>query len=212
MNLEKKISLFLLVFSMFLVPSPPAQSQDLPEPLKVIERIRSNTELQTQLKGVVQAGMGNAFDQKIALPQKLDPLFSLAVPVFITAKKDEEVRACMGSLNSMMGNLSDEIQANIELAFFKDPNHPAVLENELPHLEIYVTAVGRPETVRQWDQINPARDSIMVKFGNKVGVVLAGEAKTLRYLLAFAKTKAGIKMREPYQIYRIPTVTIKAWP
>jgi hypothetical protein len=75
-------------------------------------------------------------------------------------------------------------------------------------MEIYLTTAGTPQAVERFDALSPRHDAILLKSGAKEAVVLPGEARTLRYLLAFAKAKAGVKKGEPYVVYRLPVVVL----
>jgi AMMECR1 domain-containing protein len=114
----------------------------------------------------------------------------------------------MGSLEAKTSSLTQEIERDLKLAFTQDPRHPPVEKSEVAGMEIFLTAVGNPVALRGFEGLSPARDGILIRSGMKEAVVLLGEAKTTRYLLAFAKAKAGIKRGESFQIYRLPSLTL----
>jgi len=202
--------LLILILIYFLGVSSPASSQSNNSiGLQTLEQIRSDPKLRFQLQELVKVAITQAFGESAKLPKDLDPIFQKPLPLFVTAKKSGEVRGCMGNLKPKRGSLAQEILTNLRLAFFQDPRHRSIREDEISGMEIYLTAVGDPVLIRDFSAINPARDAVLVRHGNKEGVVLPGEAKTLSYLLAFAKAKAGIKKGEPFQVYRIPTQTMK---
>lgn len=188
----------LFYFFLFFLPRA-LFAQDL----SILEKIRQTPALQKQMQAWVEQvvrewrGSGEA----LAYPQ--DPLFQKPLAVFITAKKGDEVRGCMGTLQPQEKSLADEIRKNLRRAFTQDPRHRPIQKSELPGMEIYVSAVGDPQLLTKPYQVNPARDAILMRSGSKEAIALPGEAKTLRYLLAFLKSKAGIKKSEPFQLYRL---------
>jgi len=188
------------MISALLIISSPARAQALQR----FQTIRSDPRLQAQLAQIVDTAVRRALGKEAALPEGLDPVFQRPMGVFVTAKRGDEVRGCMGSLQPKQGSLAEEIVKNLDLAFTRDPRHRPIRQEELPGMEIYLSAVGDPQPVFRWDALSPARDGILLKSGSKEAVVLPGEAKTLRYLLAFAKAKAGIRRGEAYQLYRLP--------
>ena len=101
-----------------------------------------------------------------------------------------------------------ETSANLKAAMTQDPRHRRVEKSELPGMEIYLTTAGTPQPVSRFDALSPVHDAILLKSGAREAVVLPGEARTLRYLLAFAKAKAGVRKGEPYQVFRLPVEVV----
>lgn len=160
------------------------------------------------LQKVLTAAARKAYGKPGQIPETLPGIFSKPQALFLTLKKADRTYGCMGALQAQGKNLLEEIQLVLPKALFQDPRHPAVGATDLPGMEVYLSAVGQPLRVDDVNRINPARDAILAKSGAKAGVVLPGEAKTLRYLLDFAKAKAGIGDQEAFQVYKVPTVTV----
>lgn len=174
------------------------------DPLSRFRVIRSSPQLRAQLAAVVDVAVRRAFGEAAPLPEGLDAVFLRPMGVFVTAKRGEEVRGCMGSLAPRKGSLAEEIVTNLQLAFSRDPRHRAIRREELDGMKVYLTTAGPPSQVERVTALSPSRDAILLKSGAKEAVVLPGEAKTQRYLLGFAKAKAGVKNGEVFQIYRLP--------
>ncbi|MFO1463326.1 MAG: AMMECR1 domain-containing protein [bacterium] len=202
-----------LFFGVILVLALPGPVFSQSEGLARFREIRSNPKLQAQLASLVDISIRRAFGEEVPLPADLDEVFQEPLGVFVTAKRGEEVRGCMGSLQPRQASLAEEIAVNLKLAFFRDPRHRPVLREELSGMQIYLTTAGTPSPVTKLGSLSPARDAILLKAGGKEAVVLPGEARTLRYLLAFAKAKAGVKKKESFTVYRFPVeilnVTLK---
>lgn len=179
-------------------------------PLSRLRAIRSSPQLQAQLATVIDVGVRRAFGETVPLPEGLDAVFLRPMGVFVTAKRGEEVRGCMGSLAPKKGSLTEEIAANLQLAFLRDPRHRPIRREELAGMKIYLSATGSPVPIERWSSVSPARDAILLKSGAKEAVVLPGEARTQRYLLAFAKAKAGVKKGEAFRLYRLPVEVVEA--
>jgi AMMECR1 domain-containing protein len=176
--------------------------------LQGFAKIRSDPDLQAQAREVVAGGMEQAFGEDVKSISGLAFPFNARAPVFVTLKKGEKVRGCMGTLQAREPTLAQEIQANLRKALFQDPWHRRVTREEIPGMEVYLTAIGLPIPVRGIGEISPARDGVLIRQGRREAVALPGEAKTQRYLLTFLKAKAGIQ-QGPYQIFRFKTETIR---
>ncbi|MCC6273396.1 MAG: AMMECR1 domain-containing protein [Deltaproteobacteria bacterium] len=198
------------VFSgiLLLLSSAPSLGQE--DPLSRFRAIRASPQLRAQLAAVVDVAVRRAFGEAAPLPEGLDAVFLGPMGVFVTAKRGDEVRGCMGSLAPKKGSLAEEIAANLQLAFFRDPRHRSIRREELAGMKIFLSATGGPLAIERWGSVSPARDAILLKSGAKEAVVLPGEARTQRYLLAFAKAKAGIKKGEAFRLYRLPVEVIEA--
>ena len=160
------------------------------------------------MQTVLEALVRQVFQQGPAMHPPLSEFFNSPVPLFVTLKKGERVRGCMGSLQTQRGSLDAEILENLRRASFQDPWHPEVQADDMPGMTIYLTAVGKARPVRAIGEISPAYDGALLRQGNREAVVLPGEAKTQRYLLALLKSKAGIDSRQAFQLYRLKTVSV----
>ncbi len=204
-----KRGLAILCFGIFLLAAGSGRAQD-EEGLRRFRQIRGDPALSAQLSQIVAVAMQRAWGESVAWPANTDPVFEQPLGVFVTLKRNEEVRGCMGSLKARKSSLREEIAANLKAALSQDPRHRRVEKNELEGMEIYLTTAGTPQAVERFEALSPRHDAILLKSGAKEAVVLPGEARTLRYLLAFAKAKAGLGKGETYQIYRLPVVVLNA--
>ncbi|GEM_PF-1580437 len=192
------ISFFLVLFS------PHVFSQDL----SILQKIKTTPRLREQLQNWVHRVIAEWKGEYVSLELPLNPIFQKPLAVFITAKKGGEVRGCMGSLIPHEKNMAEEIRRNLKLAFTQDPRHRPIQKDEIKGMNIYVSALRKQELLTKPYQVNPFRDAIMIQSGSKQAVLLPGEAKTFRYLLAFLKAKAGIH-QEPFQLYRMESETVE---
>jgi len=172
------------------------------------QKLRDDPKLRAELQAWLESEVRFIFQGENTAPPMLSEFFQRSIPLFVTMKKGETVRGCMGSLQSRRATLAEEIRENLRRAGFQDPWHREVLGDEMPGMTIYLTAVGKPRAVRDIGEISPANDGALLRQGNREAVVLPGEAKTQRYLLAFLLAKSGANPKQPYHIYRIKTLSV----
>jgi len=178
------------------------------------DELRSNSVLQAELRGWVNYGLAKAFGitpSSLSAP-KVSDFFRQSFPIFVTLQKNGEVRGCMGSLVPQRSNLAEEIPQKIELALFQDPRHRPVTKNELVGMVVFISTVITKAPVRSVQEISPAYDGVWLSAGSKGAVLMPGEAKTQRYLLALLKAKAGLKKGEAFHLYRLKTQSVKVIP
>ncbi len=195
----------IIIFCCFIFFSQNLYSQDI----SIIQKIRSHADLQKQLQDWVQNVVYEWKGETTESNFPVSPLFKQSLAVFVTAKKEGQVKGCMGSLRPRKENLAQEIRENLKLAFTKDPQHRPVLKDEVSGMEIFVSALGSPRLLSKPYQVSPAHEAILMRSGSKEAIALPGEAKTLRYLLAFLKAKAGIGKKENFQLYRLESETVE---
>jgi len=177
---------------------------------EVFQEIRRSSVLQEELKAWVAYAIAETYQQNIKKPV-LSPVFQERLPVFITVKKQEITLGCMGSLQAKKESFAQEILSNLHLAFTRDLRHPPIFEQQAKNLEVFVSTVSQKERVDSLHSISLSQDGVLLKQGNREAVVLPGEAKTKRYLLAFLKAKAGIRKERPYQLYRLKVETLSTF-
>ncbi len=180
----------------------------LAQDISLIQKIRQSPELQKQLQVWLMQTIQIWQGENIKLHYPADSLFQKPLAVFVTAKKNGEVRGCVGTLLPREKSLADEILKNLKMAFSQDPRHRPIQKDEVPGMEIYISALSSPKLLSKPYQINPARDAILMRSGSKEALALPGEAKTLRYLIAFLKAKAGLRNPDPYLLYRLQSESV----
>lgn len=196
-----RLLLILLINAVF-------PSSAVSAPFNPFDEISHHPQYRTQLQSLLEKAVAHNFGRGGALPESHYP-FDRPTGLFVTATREGRVLGCMGTLSPQYGTLTEEIFFNLQKAFSQDPRHRPITANQLEGLVIVLTAVGKPVPLGSLASVNPARDAILIKSGSREAVVLAGEARTLRYLLALAKSKAGIGKDETFQIFRLPARTLR---
>ncbi len=118
---------------------------------------------------------------------------------FVTLARGTQVRGCMGTLAPTQPNLVDELVQAAVAAARSDPRYPPVTPEELPRLSISITVVFRLVPLTDIRQLRP-EDGLVVRRGEKVGVVLPYEGKDPKVRLEWGKKKAGIAESEPHEL------------
>lgn len=173
-----------------------------------LKQIYSDPNLQEEFKKLVRWSVKESFLKNSAREPELSEFFRRRAALFITFKKGSQVRACMGALKPQQASIKKEIPYFIQLALFHDPWHRRVDFSELSAMEVYISFVGKPVPIKNITELYPAKDGAYIKQGARGAVVLPGEAKTQRYLLALLKSKAGIDKARPYQLFKVPSISL----
>ena len=124
--------------------------------------------------------------------------------VFVSLKKEGQLRGCIGTIQPVQPTLSEEIMENAVSAATRDPRfHPVTLE-ELDAITISVDVLSKPEPVSGLEELNPSRYGVIVKSGWKKGVLLPDlpGITTAEEQVRIAKLKAGIGENETIELMR----------
>ena len=120
--------------------------------------------------------------------------------VFVTLKKDGELRGCIGSLQAHRA-LADDLKANALAAAFRDPRFPPVTVDELTELEIEVSVIGVSQPMAHGSeadalaQLEPMVDGVILEYGQHRSTFLPQVWEQLpdrRQFMAHLKVKAGL--------------------
>ncbi len=124
--------------------------------------------------------------------------------VFVTLKKNNKLRGCMGTFSPVQKNAAYEIVSNAMTAAENDPRFPEVNKEELNDIKISVDILSEPEQVRDQAELNPEKYGILVKGGHQTGLLLPDleGIETAEEQLNIAKRKAGLKENAEVEIYR----------
>jgi len=141
----------------------------------------------------------------MALPEGIpDDLTKNHAGVFVSLKKEGNLRGCIGTFLPTRNNIALEIIENAVSAATRDPRFPPVSLNEINLLTISVDILSQPEEVDDVSQLDPRKYGVIVTSGFKKGLLLPDleGVDTIEYQLDIARQKAGIARGENYQIQR----------
>jgi len=124
--------------------------------------------------------------------------------VFVSLKKNGNLRGCIGTFMPTQGNIAQEIIKNAISAAVDDPRFSSVNVSELEDLSISVDVLSAPEEVKDISQLNPRKYGVIVSSGYKKGLLLPDleGVDTVEYQIDIAKRKAGIYPGEKVKLYR----------
>jgi len=103
--------------------------------------------------------------QEIIAPPRETPneLLKKQAGVFVTIKKQEELRGCIGTYLPTKGNLAEEIIQNAIAAAAEDYRFDPISGEELPYLSYTVCLLSAPELVEDISSLDPKKYGIIIK-------------------------------------------------
>jgi AmmeMemoRadiSam system protein A len=125
--------------------------------------------------------------------------------VFVSIKKDGNLRGCIGTIYPTQENIAKEIIRNAVAAGFHDPRFEEVTEDELDSLVYDVDILSPPEKVNSISELDPKKYGVIVRKGARQGLLLPDleGVDTVEEQLKIACRKAGIDYEsEDFEIER----------
>lgn len=140
----------------------------------------------------------------ISPPLEFIPEMKGKAGVFVSIKKRGELRGCIGTYSPTTGNVAAEIIQNAISAATQDPRFPPVESSEFDELEYSVDVLSPPEKVAGRKSLNPKRYGVIVKKGNRRGLLLPDleGVDTVDDQIRIASLKAGISPEEDIEFFR----------
>lgn len=128
--------------------------------------------------------------------------------VFVSLKKNGQLRGCIGTIAPTRNNVIEEIEENAISAATRDPRFYPVEPEELPELDISVDVLSDAEPVRNMDELDPKRYGVIVSSGGRRGLLLPDleGVNTVDEQVAIAMQKAGIEPGEPVKLERFEVI------
>ena len=137
-------------------------------------------------------------------PQGLPSEMAERAGVFVSLKKDGELRGCIGTFEPTAKNIAEEIMQNAASAALRDPRFPPVREDELDEIIYSVDVLTEPELVRGADELDARRYGVIVESRGRKGLLLPDLAgvDTAEEQLRIARKKGGIPEDAAIRIWR----------
>ncbi len=147
------------------------------------------------------------------------PVFNQLGACFVTLKKYNNLRGCIGSIIAHQPLIKDLVQ-HAQDAAFRDPRFNPVEESEINDLAIDISILSEPKPMQFTDeqdllkQIVPFKDGIIIKDGRYQAVYLPSVWEDLPekdMFLKSLKVKAGMSpdhFSSKFEAYRFSTVCI----
>jgi AMMECR1 domain-containing protein len=170
--------------------------------------------LDTRTQSEILVLARRAFDAFIKEHRVIDPPSPLPAPldqrcgVFVSSMRNGAPRCCMGTLYPLQPNTALEIIENAVAAAGRDRRFAPIKPKEAAGLILIVSFVGKPTPISQAELagLDPTRDGLVVKSGDRYGVVLSGETSTVERMLAWGRVRANARNGASVELFRLPVV------
>jgi AmmeMemoRadiSam system protein A/AmmeMemoRadiSam system protein B len=138
-----------------------------------------------------------------SIPIMNEKMFNERHGVFVSIKKEGELRGCIGSIFPTTDCIAREIIKFAVEAGQRDPRFSPVEEEELEDLEYSIDILMTPIKASK-EELDPKRYGVIVRCGSRSGVLLPDleGVDTVEDQLSIALEKAGIDKYEEYSIER----------
>ena len=145
------------------------------------------------------------YTQRESLP---DAITQEIAGVFVSLKKDGQLRGCIGTIAPTTGSIAQEIERNAIEAAFYDPRFAPLDRSEFPYLTVSVDVLDTPEPIADQSELDPINYGVIVTKGNRRGLLLPNlpGVDTVDQQIEIAKSKAGLKPSEIPDLERFKVV------
>ena len=130
--------------------------------------------------------------------------------VFVSLKKFNNLRGCIGTIAPTTNSVGEEIIRNSIEAAMHDPRFTEVSEDELEDIDISVDVLMDAVPCNK-EELNPKKYGVIVSRGNKRGLLLPDleGVDTVEEQLRIASDKAGIDFDDDYNIEKFEVIRYK---
>jgi AmmeMemoRadiSam system protein A len=149
---------------------------------------------------------------KMVVPEGLSSeLLDKRAGVFVSIKKNGQLRGCIGTINPTKKNIADEIINNAISSGTQDPRFEPVSEEELDELVYSVDVLGEPEKINSLGELDVNRYGVIVTSGLRRGLLLPDleGVESPEQQVTIALQKAGIGNSEKYELERFKVIRYK---
>ena len=145
----------------------------------------------------------------IDMPENLpDILTKTRAGVFVSIKKNGQLRGCIGTIEPTQNNIAQEIMRNAISSGIHDSRFSPVRKDELENLVYSVDVLSPAEQIGDKNMLDVKRYGVIVTSGRKRGLLLPNldGVDTVDEQLSIACQKAGIGKHEKYTLERFEVV------
>ncbi|MBS3810868.1 MAG: AmmeMemoRadiSam system protein A [Halanaerobiales bacterium] len=147
----------------------------------------------------------NFIENKQRIEPPLDKeAFNKRAGVFVTIKKDGQLRGCIGTIEPAEDNVAEEIISNAISAATRDPRFRQLKKGELDKINVSVDILGPKEEIDDLQELNPDKYGVIVKKHSRTGLLLPNleGIDSVKKQIDIACKKAGIYPEEEYSLAR----------
>jgi len=150
--------------------------------------------------------------KKISPPKNLpDEMLNNRAGVFVSLKKNNNLRGCIGTIEAVRSSIAEEIINNAISAGAEDPRFEPVTEDELQLLSYSVDVLGKAQKVNSKNELDVKKYGVIVSLRGRRSLLLPNleSVDDVDTQINIALKKAGIGEHEPYNIERFEVVRHK---
>ena len=131
--------------------------------------------------------------------------------VFVSIKKDGNLRGCIGTTSPVETSIAEEIIANGISAASRDPRFDPITEDEFDSLTYSVDVLSPAEPIKGKYELDVNRFGVIVRCGSRSGLLLPAldGVDTVEEQISIALKKAGIAQSESYTMERFEVIRHK---
>jgi len=129
--------------------------------------------------------------------------YSAPAGVFVSLKKDGQLRGCVGTYRPERETVAEEVVHNAIASAVRDPRFSPLHLRELEAIECSVDVLSPPEPTAP-GKLDPYRYGVIVVQGTRRGLLLPDVEgiRSVEAQIRIAKEKAGISVDEACQLFR----------
>ncbi len=148
---------------------------------------------------------GKVIDTPDYLP---DEMLENQAGVFVSIKKQGQLRGCIGTISPVTDSIAEEIIQNAISSGTRDPRFNPVKDFELCDLVYSVDVLGEPEPIKSIEDLDVVRYGVIVSNGYRRGLLLPNleGVETPVQQVEIALSKAGIQKDESYTMERFAVI------
>ncbi len=180
---------------------------------KRIEEIRKNEDeyvalARSSLESFVREGKMIEIPDGLPKEMKTD-----RAGVFVSIKKDGQLRGCIGTIVPTRENIAGEIIYNAISSGTEDPRFFPVESSELESLVYSVDVLMKPEPINSMHELDVIKYGVIVRSGYRSGLLLPNleGVNTPEEQVDIALQKAGIRKNEEYSMQRFEVIRHSAY-
>lgn len=131
--------------------------------------------------------------------------------VFVSIKKNGQLRGCIGTIYPVSTSIADEIIRNAVSSGTQDPRFESIEADELDKLVYSVDVLKEPEPINTIDELDVERYGVIVRAGRRSGLLLPNleGVDAPEKQVSIALQKAGIRENENYKMERFEVIRHK---
>lgn len=140
-----------------------------------------------------------------------DEMLKNKAGVFVTIKKNGQLRGCIGTISPTRDNIALEIVNNAISSATRDPRFEAVSPDELDEISYSVDVLLEPEPINSIKYLDVKKYGVIVKSGFRSGLLLPNleGVDTPEEQVDIALQKAGIRSFEEFEMERFEVIRYK---